>query len=62
MASYETTVQEFVKWLSVLIHTSGGHPIRKSELFSMTYRIAQRRPSIIIHFDRVMIHVDYHKV
>ena len=38
MASYEATVQEFLKRLSVLIHVSGGQPICESEFFSMTYR------------------------
>jgi hypothetical protein len=61
MASYEATVQEFLKRLSVLIHISGGQPIRESEFFSMTYRNTQRRRSIVIRFDRVMVHVQYHK-
>jgi hypothetical protein len=60
-ASYEATVQEFLKRLSVLIHISGGQPVRESEFFSMTYRNTQRRRSIIIRFDRVMVHVQYHK-
>jgi hypothetical protein len=61
MAGYEATVQEFLKRLSVLIHISGGRPIRQSEFFSMTYRNTQRRRSIIIRLDRVMVHVQYHK-
>ena len=61
MASYEATVQEFLKRLSVLIHISGGQPVRESEFFSMTYRNTQRRRSIIIRFERVMVHVQYHK-
>ena len=61
MASYEATVQEFLKRLSVLIHISGGQPVRESEFFSMTYRNMQRRRSIIIRFDRVMVHIQYHK-
>ena len=61
MVSYEATVQEFLKRLSVLIHISGGQPIRESEFFSMTYRNTQRRRSITIRFDRVMVHVQYHK-
>lgn len=60
-ASYEATVQEFLKRLSVLIHISGGQPVRESEFFSMTYRNTQRRRSIIVRFDRVMVHVQYHK-
>ncbi|KAM0720756.1 hypothetical protein Q7P37_004893 [Cladosporium fusiforme] len=39
----------------------GGQPVRESEFFSMTYRNTQRRRSIIIRFDRVMVHVQYHK-
>lgn len=61
MAGYEATVQEFLKRLSVLIHLSGGQPVRESEFFSMTHRNTQRRRSIIIRFDRVMVHVQYHK-
>jgi hypothetical protein len=61
MAGYEATVQEFLKRLSVLIHISGGQPVRESEFFSMTYRNTQRRRSIIIRFDRVMVHIQYHK-
>lgn len=61
MASYEATVQELLKRLRVLIHISGGQPVRESEFFSMTYRNTQRRRSIIVHFDRVMVHVQYHK-
>ena len=61
IASYEATVQEFLKRLSVLIHISGGQPVRESEFCSMTYRNTQRRRSIIIRFDRVMVHVQYHK-
>ncbi|KAI7349578.1 hypothetical protein KC320_g5979 [Hortaea werneckii] len=61
VAGYEATVQEFLKRLSVFIHISGGQPVRGSEFFSMTYRNTQRRRSIIIRFDRVMVHVQYHK-
>ncbi|KAI6882191.1 hypothetical protein KC360_g5991 [Hortaea werneckii] len=50
-AGYEATVQEFLKRLCVLIHISGGQPVRESEFFSMTYRNTQRRRSIIIRFD-----------
>jgi hypothetical protein len=57
MASYEATVQEFSKRLSVLIHISGGQPICESEFFSMTYRDTQRQRSIIIRLDRMMVHV-----
>lgn len=61
MVSYEATVQEFLKRLSVLIHISSGQPVRESEFFSMTYRNTQRRRSVILRFDRVMVHVQYHK-
>ena len=61
MAGYEATVQELLKRLSVLIHISGGQPVRESEFFSMTYRNTQRRRSIIIRLDRIMVHVQYHK-
>jgi hypothetical protein len=57
IAGYEATVQEFLKRLSVLIHISGGQPVRESEFFSITYRNTQQRRSIIIRFDRVMVHV-----
>ncbi|KAJ9625939.1 hypothetical protein H2203_004708, partial [Taxawa tesnikishii (nom. ined.)] len=55
------TVQEFLKRLCVLVHISGGQPIRESEFFSMTWRNTQRRRSITLRHDRVMIHVKYHK-
>jgi len=61
MASYEATVQEFLKRLSVLVHISSGQPVRESEFFSMTHRNTQRRRSVTIRFDRVMVHVQYHK-
>jgi hypothetical protein len=57
MAGYEATVQEFLKRLSVLIHISGRQPMRESEFFSITYRNTQRRRSIIVRFDRVIVHV-----
>lgn len=61
LAGYEATVQEFLKRLSVLIHVSGGQTVRESEFFEMTWRNTQRRRSISIRHDRVMIHVKYHK-
>ncbi|KAJ9619141.1 hypothetical protein H2203_008469 [Taxawa tesnikishii (nom. ined.)] len=61
LAGYEATVQEFLKRLCVLVHISGGQPIRESEFFSMTWRNTQRRRSITLRHDRVMIHVKYHK-
>jgi len=57
MASYEATVQEFLKRLSVLVHISSGQPVRESEFFSMTHRNTQRRRSVTIRFDRIMVHV-----
>ena len=61
IASYEATVQEFLKRLSVLIHISSRQPVRESEFFSMTYRNTQRRRSVIIRLDRVIVHVQYYK-
>lgn len=61
LAGYEATVQEFLKRLSVLVHVSGGQPVRESEFFEMTWRNTQRRRSISIRHDGVMIHVKYHK-
>lgn len=61
VASYEATIQEFLKRLCVLVHISGGQPVRESEFFSMTWRNTQRRRSITICHERVMIHVKYHK-
>jgi len=61
VASYEATVQELLKRLCVLIHISGGQPVRESEFFAMTWRNTQRRRSITICHERVMIHVKYHK-
>jgi superfamily II DNA helicase RecQ len=59
--SYEATVQEFLARLCVLIHISGGQPIREKEFFAMTWRNTQRRRSITIRHEKVMIHVQYHK-
>ena len=61
LASYEATVQELLKRLCVLIHISGGQPVRESEFFAMTWRNTQRRRSVTICHERVMIHVKYHK-
>ncbi|KAM0714670.1 hypothetical protein Q7P37_003050 [Cladosporium fusiforme] len=61
LAGYEGTVQQFLKRLSVLVHVSSGQPIRESEFFEMTWRNTQRRRSITIRHDRVMVHVKYHK-
>ncbi|KAK0767539.1 hypothetical protein LTR59_018288, partial [Friedmanniomyces endolithicus] len=40
---------------------AGGQPVRESAFFSMTWRNTQRRRSITLRHDRVMIHVKYHK-
>lgn len=61
VALYEATVQELLKRLCVLIHISGGQPVRESEFFEMTWRNTQRRRSITLCHERVMIHVKYHK-
>lgn len=61
VASYEATIQEFLKRLGVLIHISAGAPVRESELMSTTWRNTQRPRSISIRHGRVMIHLTYHK-
>ncbi|KAI7064978.1 hypothetical protein KC365_g12451, partial [Hortaea werneckii] len=61
VASHEATTQELLKRLCVLIHISGGQPIRESEFYEMIWRSTQRRRSVTICHDRVMIHVRYHK-
>ncbi|OQN95159.1 hypothetical protein B0A48_18856 [Cryoendolithus antarcticus] len=61
VASYEATVQELLKRLCILIHVSGGQPVRESEFLAMTWRNTQRRRSVTICHERVMIHVRYHK-
>lgn len=60
ITSYEATVQEFLTRLCVLVHISGGQPIREKVFFSMTCRNTQRRRSITIRHEN-MIHVQYHK-
>ena len=61
IASYEETVQEFLRRLCVLFHISSGQPLRESEFFSITWRNTQRRRHITLRHDRVMIHAKYHK-
>jgi hypothetical protein len=61
LAAYEATVQQFLQRLCVLTHMSGGQPVRESEFLEMTWRNTQRRRSITIRHDRVMVHVKYHK-
>jgi hypothetical protein len=61
LAGYEATVQQFLQRLCVLMHVSGREPVRESEFFEMTWRNTQRRRSIIIRHDRVMVHVKIHK-
>jgi hypothetical protein len=60
LAAYEATVQRFLQRLCVLIRISGGQSVHVSEFFEMTWRDTQRRRSIIIRHDRVMVHVKYH--
>jgi hypothetical protein len=43
------------------MHVSGRQPVRESEFFEMTWRNTQRRQSITICHDRVMIHVKFYK-
>jgi hypothetical protein len=51
LARYEATEQQFLQRLCVLIHVSGGQPVRESEFFEMTWRNTQGRRSITIrHF------------
>ena len=59
--AYEAAVQDFLARLCVLVHISGGQPVREREFFSMTWRNTQRRRSITIQHERIMIHVQYHK-
>ena len=61
LASYEATVQEFLKRCAVLLHIEGGPPLREGELFSVTWKNTQRRRSICIHLKRLMIHTTYDK-
>ena len=43
LAAYDATVQRFLQRLCVLMHVSGGQPVRESEFFEMTWRNTQRR-------------------
>ncbi|KAK4902397.1 hypothetical protein LTR49_027085 [Elasticomyces elasticus] len=61
MATFETHVQEFLQRLCVLVHVSGGQPIREPEFFSMMWRNTQRRRHITLRHERVMIHTEYGK-
>lgn len=61
-ASYEATVQEFLKRLLVLFHIESGTPLREGELFSVTWRNTQRNRSIYIHLGRLMVHTTYDKL
>ena len=61
VASYEGSVQEFLKRLCTLVHISGGQPLRENEFFSMTWRNTQRQRSITIRHEKVMVHTTYHK-
>ena len=54
-------MQELLKRLCVLIHISGGQPVRESEFFTMTWLNTQHRRSITICHERVIFHVKYHK-
>ncbi|KAK3669171.1 hypothetical protein LTR78_010947 [Recurvomyces mirabilis] len=61
LATYETTVQDFLQRLCTIIHISGGQPVREPEFFSMTWCNTQRPRRITIRHRRVMIHLQYHK-
>ncbi|KAK0924951.1 hypothetical protein LTR29_018106 [Friedmanniomyces endolithicus] len=47
-------------WRESALATS-GQPLRESEFFAMTWRNTQRRRSITLCHERVVIHVRYHK-
>ena len=57
----QATVQEFLQRVAVLVHIEGGPPLRESELFSVTWKNTQKRRSICIHLQRVMVHTTYDK-
>ena len=61
MDQYETTVDEFLKRLLVLIHMASGQPLRESELFSVTWYNTQRRRNIYVKHGLVMLYTTYHK-
>jgi superfamily II DNA helicase RecQ len=61
LASYEATVQEFLKRCAVLVHIDGGPPLREGELFSVIWKNTQKRRSIFIHLKRLMVHTTYDK-
>jgi len=61
LATYETTVQDYLQRLSTIVHISGGQPVREPEFFSMTWRNTQRPRHITIRHRKVMIHLQYNK-
>jgi hypothetical protein len=58
---YESTVEEFLKRLLVLIHMASGQPLRESELFSITWYNTQRRRNAYVKHGLVMLYTTYHK-
>lgn len=38
VAPFEATTKEFLRRLCVLVHVSGGQPIRESEFYELTWR------------------------
>ena len=61
MASYEAVVQAFLERLAVINHLFDGTPLREAEFQSITYKNTQRRRSLCLQHERVMIHTTYHK-
>lgn len=43
------------------LFVSNDQPMRESELFSITWKNTQRKRLTTIRFDRVMVHMKYHK-
>jgi len=61
IASYEATVQQFLRHLLVLIHVSPGPPVRGGEILSATWCNTQRARHIFLKYNRVMLYLQYHK-
>ncbi|RKO98404.1 hypothetical protein CXG81DRAFT_976, partial [Caulochytrium protostelioides] len=59
---YEDQVMSFLHTLMVLVHLTGGQPLREPELLSCTvYHGATLRRSLFCHTGRVMLATTYHK-
>lgn len=57
ISSYEATAHELLKRRYLLIHVSGGQAVRETGSFEMTWRNTQRRRSITLGHEKVMIYV-----